>query len=113
MPNRLLFTDNGCCTEVIATRKHNPGPAHPQAGGVLVALIAGRWTGSEPWHDGSAAAATLQGLAAKLNSRLDDQGMGDAGHYFTDDGTEPICMDCAQYGERTGHQECQYPEDHG
>jgi hypothetical protein len=41
------------------------------------------------------------------------RGMGDAGHYFTDDGTEPICMDCAQYGERTGHQECQYPEDHG
>lgn len=25
----------------------------------------------------------------------------------------PRCLDCGQVGEQTGHQECQYPQDHG
>jgi hypothetical protein len=25
---------------------------------------------------------------------------------------EPTCADCGEYGERTGHMGCQYPQDH-
>jgi hypothetical protein len=99
MSKRLLFNVDGC-VHVVPVREVPNGHLRVDQR-------------SHPPDALATTAATLRGLASKLNDQLDERGMGDAGHYFTDDGTEPICMDCAQYGERTGHQECQYPEDHG